>query len=631
MISGLTIKRLIATGFNCEDAYVDFRTNAHSIIGPSNTGKSYVFQCIKYLFGTSKKPKKIGQSYGYDDCYLEIILPDKSINTLHRSLSGGDALLYECKHSEIVNYAPKPEMLIIGRKETKKNRTLNDFFLALLNLKDKKVRRNKGGVTNDFSFSFLRHFSLIDEIAIITEDSPVYTGQHGEKPKEESILRVLLTGEDDKNISSKPKQKIIDNRKGRMDVLNELIVDYEKELSEFNEISINKEMLEIQIEKLGVSILLDNEKLKLSYERLDVYETTINEFWTKWKETESRLIAVNELLSRLELLDEHYESDLSRLESLQEASLVYTNLDVGTCPICNSEYAQENHETCSSSDIEDVLVASNAEIAKIYSLKSELRKTRENLSFEKEELLVEIESSKLQHNNAQKSKLKFISEFIKSTVNNLDLLRLTLRDRKQALRIVTKINDLLEQKENYEVEIDPMDGDYDFDELTTSITTSFCEVVEGLLNEWGYSEETSVSFSEETCDLVIDGYDRNLAGKGYRALSYSAFCIGLMHTCLKNNLPHSGFVLLDSPLCTLRSRHVKNSTNVENKDIISDKTKEAFYTSIAKYKGLGQIIVLDNDGPSNPELIGIGYTEFTEDKSYGRYGFFIPKDNSLTT
>jgi hypothetical protein len=627
MNNGLEIKQLIATGLTCDDASIKFSSNTHVIIGPSNTGKSYIFQCLKYLLGSTKKPKKIKESYGYDDCYLEICLANESTSTIRRSLSGGDAFLYECSYAEIPDYMNEPESLIVGRKATKKNRTLNSYFLSVSDLNDKKVRRNKSGVADVLSFTFLRHLFLIDEISIIREDSPVYTGQNGEKPKEESVLRVLLTGKDDSGIESKPKQKVIDNRKGRMEVLDGLINDYQKELSEFDDISINSDELGGQIEKLGASIAFDNEKLKALYERVDVYESTIDGYWTKWKESESRLLTVNELISRLELLNQHYDSDLSRLESLQEAGTAYTNLDIGVCPICNSEYNLENHDACSSDDVDNILLASNAEMSKIDSLKNELEKTRDNLALEKNNLLVEIDINKSKHNNAQVDKSQFISEFIKSTVNNLDTLRVTLRDRKQAFRLVTKLNDLIEQKAQYEVEIDPMDGDYNFDELTTSTTSDFCIIVQKLLNEWGYGENTSVSFSEETCDLVIDGYDRNLAGKGYRALSYSAFSIGLMHTCLKNNLPHSGVVILDSPLCTLRSRHVNKSAQIDNNDIISDETKEAFYTSIAKYKELGQIIILDNDGPSNPKSLDVGYTEFTEDTTVGRYGFFIPKSN----
>jgi len=626
MNNRLHINQLIVSGLTCDDACIKFSSNAHVIIGPSNTGKSYVFQCLKYLLGSSKRPKKIKQSYDYSECYLQILLPDNSTNTIRRSLSGGDALLYECSYSDIPNYSKDPEYLRVEKKATKNIRTLNSYFLSALALTDKKVRRNKSGVSNDLSFSFLRHIFLIDEISIIKEESPVYTSQYGEETKEESVLRVLLTGRDDSDIASKPKQKVIDNRKGRMEVLNGLISDYQNELSEFNDMSINSDELLEQMEKLGVSITAGNEKLKVLYEKADIYDSTIDSYWTKWKESESRLLSVNELSSRLEILNSHYDSDLSRLESLQESSAAYANLDIGQCPVCNSEYDLENHEACSSDDVDNILSAASAEMSKIRSLKNELGETRDNLALEKCNLLVEIEEGKSKHNSAQIEKSKFISEFIKSTVNSLDTLRATLRDREQAFRIVTKLNDLNDQKEQYEVEIDPMDGDYDFDELSTSTTSEFCKVVQKLLNEWGYSVNTTVSFSEETCDLVIDGYDRNLAGKGYRALSYSAFCIGLMHVCLKNNLPHSGVVILDSPLCTLRSRHVKKSIEIDNNDIISDKTKEAFYSSIANYKGLGQIIVLDNDGPSNPKSLNIGYTEFTEDLNVGRYGFFVPKN-----
>ena len=627
MNNGFQIKRLIVSGLTSDDAFIEFSSNAHVIIGPSNTGKSYIFQCFKYLLGSKKSPKKIKESYGYEDCYLELSLPNKTTNTIRRSLSGGDAFLYGCSYDEISNHSKEPECLRVEKKATKKIRTLNSYFLSITALKDKKVRRNKSGVADDFSFYFLKHLFLIDEISIIKEESPVYTGQYGEGPKEQSVLRVLLTGKDDNGIASKPKQRVIDNRKGRMEVIAALIIDYQKELSEFDDISINSDVLEDQIEKLGTSIYSNNEKLKSLYEKVDTFETTIGSYWTKWKETESRLLSVKELISRLELLDQHYDSDLSRLVALQEVSTAYTDLDIGQCPVCKSEYDLKNHDACSSEGVDNILLASNAEILKINSLKFELRKTRDDLALEKEKLLVEINSSKSHHNNAERDKSQFISDFIKSTVNSQDALRLTLRDRKQALRIVTKLSDLIAQKEEYEVEIDPMDGAYTFDELTTSTTSDFCKVVQKLLIDWGYGKNLTVSFSEETCDLVIDGYDRNLAGKGYRALSYSAFSVALMHICLKNNLPHSGVVILDSPLCTLRSRHVKKSTEVDTKDIISDETKEAFYNSISKYKGFGQIIILDNDGPSNPLTLELGYTEFTEDTSVGRYGFFVPKSN----
>ena len=114
MNSGFYINRLVSKGIDCEDAAIEFSSNAHVIIGPSNTGKTYVFQCLKYMLGSTKKPKKIKESSGYESCYLEIVLPDGSKHTLYRDLSGGDAFLYECPYEEVSNYSKDAEMLIVG-------------------------------------------------------------------------------------------------------------------------------------------------------------------------------------------------------------------------------------------------------------------------------------------------------------------------------------------------------------------------------------------------------------------------------------------------------------------------------------------------------------------------------------
>ena len=79
----------------------------------------------------------------------------------------------------------------------------------------------------------------------------------------------------------------------------------------------------------------------------------------------------------------------------------------------------ENHEACSSEDIDDILLASSAEMSKIKSLKIELEKTKNNLDVEKTKLLIEIEDARSSHNLAQERRSRFMSEFIKTSVNKL--------------------------------------------------------------------------------------------------------------------------------------------------------------------------------------------------------------------
>ena len=621
MNRGFYISQLIIKGINAEDALVEFSPDVHAIIGPSNTGKTYIFQCLKFMLGSTKIPKKIKESNNYDSCYLEIILPDKTKKTIFRSLAGGDATLYECSVEEVADYIVEPEMLIVGRKETKKNKTLQSYFLELSNLKDKKVRRNKGGVTDNFVFSFLRHLTVIDEVSIIKEESPIFTGQYGEDSKERSILRFLLTGKDDSNIASKPKQKVIDNRKGRIEVIEYLINDYEQELSEFSDVSTSEEELKTQNEKLKASILAGNKALSLLYEEGKALDTTVDKHWNLWKENESRLLTINELQSRFRLLREHYRNDTSRLEAIIETSTAFSELKIGHCPVCNSELVDGPHTGCSTDDIDNIVDASNAEIKKISYLELELKDTVESLKAEKSELQDKIKINRENHVNTQRVSSEFSSVKIQREVNNLDKLRRKIRENDRALKIINKLDDLKEQKSHLEKEIDPMDGDYSFNELTTATTTELCKVVKELLKSWSYEDISSVSFSEDTCDLIINGYDRSLSGKGYRALAYSAFVIGIMHICLRENR-HSGVVLLDSPLCTLRSKHFDKVVNIDDNDVIGDETKEAFYSSLSTFTNKGQIIILDNDGPVNPNKLDIGYTEFTKDTSQGRYGFY---------
>ncbi|WP_291276111.1 AAA family ATPase [Flavobacterium sp.] len=624
MNKGFYINRLIVNGSDREDVFITFSPNVHVIVGPSNTGKTHIFQCVKYMLGADSQPKPIKESEGYENCYLEIVLPDSTKHTLVRGLSGGHASLYECPYEEIKNYLREPEILYVGKP--KKNAiTLSEYFLRLSNLNNKKVRRNQSGITDPLYFSDLRHLTLIDEVAIIKEGSPIFTGQRGEDTKEKSVLRLLLTGKDDSNVISKPKKNVIENRKGRMEVIAELIKNYKKELASFNYPEIDSDELDDQIKKLEASIESSKELLDSLYDQAKEYESTIDLHWVEWKENESRLITINELLSRFYLLEKHYDTDISRLDAIQEVGNAFSLLNISQCPVCNGEISDGDHAICST---DDIINASRAELLKIETLKKELYSTTSTLKSEKEFLVETIEKNKKFHAEAQKYATDFVSENIRVMVKKLEDYRGALSEKNAIQKIIEKLEDLEDQKKLYEQEVDPMDGNYSFDELTTSTVTDLCDVVKGLLNEWKYDDVLSVSFSEKTCDLVINGYDRNLSGKGYRALAYAAFSIGLMHICLQPGRNHSGVTLLDSPLCTLRSRHLEKERNLQEKDVIGDKTKEAFYLGISKLKEKGQIIILENDGPAHPQDLNIGYTEFTKDANVGRYGFY-PKSDAL--
>ena len=91
MKTGFIIKELRLTGDSVEKASIVFEKGVNVITGPSNVGKTFIFQCLNYMFGGSKPPKPIKQARPYDFIYLEIIDSQNDHYTLLSDLKGGYA------------------------------------------------------------------------------------------------------------------------------------------------------------------------------------------------------------------------------------------------------------------------------------------------------------------------------------------------------------------------------------------------------------------------------------------------------------------------------------------------------------------------------------------------------------
>jgi hypothetical protein len=614
-----TIDRLVVRGIGVPDADLDFSKDVTVVSGLSNTGKTYVFQCLKYLLGNDVIPKRIDESLEYDKAYLEIQLSDGSYNTVYRSLTGGHAMMYQCTVDALPSYSKEPELLLANSKATLKNRTLSDYYCSLVGLENKRVRKNADGVTANAGFALMRHLSVIDEVDIIKEGSPILGGQLIHKTKEKSFLKLLLIGQDDSSIVAKPKANVINNRKGKLEVIEALIEEYQNELGEFSVIS--EDELPNQIEKLEEAISKENTQLKSLFEKVALVELKVDENWQTWKEKESRLLTVEELLVRFNLLAQHYQNDISRLEAINEASKAFSELDLGRCPICSSEF-EEGH-TCDIENLDELAVASEGEMLKIQRLQKDLEFNVNNLYHERTELNSEIERTKSKHIRAQESANLFRSLEIKNKVETIESYKTKIRELKSTNRIYEKLKGLTAQRDKYQGEIEPTADKDNFATLSTALLTGISDLIKELLESWEYDDEMkSVSFSEETVDFVINGNDRNLSGKGYRALTYSAFVISLLRYCIENEKPHSGVVILDSPLCTLRSKHVDSKASIVEGDVIRDEMKDSFYKDLSTSSGFGQIIIFENDGPNSESAQRMKYHEFTKGTSPGRYGFF---------
>src|ERR1700680_248375 len=100
----LRLNRLRAVGTDVPPAEIEFGNGLTVLSGASNTGKSYVVQCLSYMLGAQNPPKSVKGDDAYHTLLLEIEAENEVLSspfTLRRGLkTGADVALHECSINE---------------------------------------------------------------------------------------------------------------------------------------------------------------------------------------------------------------------------------------------------------------------------------------------------------------------------------------------------------------------------------------------------------------------------------------------------------------------------------------------------------------------------------------------------
>jgi len=599
MDTGFIIKELRLTGKSVEKASIVFEKGVNIITGPSNVGKTYIFQCLNYMFGGSKPPKSISEAKAYDFIYLEIIDYEENRFTLLSDLKGGNFKLY---NSSIDKIKEEDEFKILDRKHNPASEdTVSAFLLKLNNLIGKKIRTNQKGKTRQISYRDIVKFSMVNETQITTEESLIVS--HYTKATEESnVLKLIATGNDDSSVIESLSQNQIANRKGKLEILKEFITQNEQELKNY---------------KTDPSLLLSETNLVIDKlaEKHSSLQNQYNEIEIKRKETldnlykkQSRKRVIEELYKRSDLLKSHYLSDVDRLKSTIETSILLNedNHSInGNCPLCNGVIKEE----CSIADINKIIDSCSKEIEKIESLIKELLESEKILKDEFNDIAFEVL-------NLEKHIDKYSIELDKGVGFEMGGIIELLNKQNEKKSIIFGASLKFEQLDKFKKEKERLEGSIpnsnskeSFEHISTATLTPLSKAIKTVLKGYNYPNLTDVSYSEEKSDFVISGEDRNLSGKGYRAIIYSAFILALQEL-LSSKKYSIGVPIIDSPLVTYRKP--KN----EGEKTISDDLAMDFYRYIATKNQLEQIIIIENEEPPIDIKEQINHIKFTRKEGF---------------
>jgi hypothetical protein len=152
-------------------------------------------------------------------------------------------------------------------------------------------------------------------------------------------------------------------------------------------------------------------------------------------------------------------------------------------------------------------------------------------------------------------------------------------------------------------------------DLSASTLDDYSTLLEGILRAWNFPDASRVYFDRESRDFVISGKPRGSRGKGMRAITHAAFTIGLLEYARTNELPHPGFVVLDTPLLAYRE------PEGDEDDLSGTDVQDKFYEYLIA-QDERQVIILENNDP--PEVVKRRSQTifFSKNPHHGRYGFF---------
>lgn len=605
---GFSLRKLVLLGPMKEPAEVKFTRGLNVIAGPSDTGKSFIAQCLDYALGSGKQPKEIPEADGYNSVVLEIESNrDGRIYTLERGLGGGEVM---CRTDG------EPNRVLAAKHEGGKDDTVSQFLLDLSGLGTKKVRTNEQGKTRPLSFRDIARLVIIDEVTVIKEDSPVLSGQVIHKTVEGGVFRLLLTGSDDSSIIAKEDKKISQGRRaGQVELLERMLRATLERRAEHGHIGTLFEE-KSRLTRLDVAINAAVAERDAALVAVAPLQMKRNTAWTELRAIDSKLVVISELQTRFNLLQEQYASDLRRLEAIAETGVRLDQLREERCPICGAlaEHHDHAHRESRPSPTE-ISNACKAEAAKTFKLLHDLQVTRAATATNIEQLR-RTRDTQLNTVNAISEELKKqMEQQVAIASKNVDDLRERSALCRRAIEHLERVQELESLLDAAERKKTTSKSEAAGAAVSAAQADPFSREVEELLRAWHFPDLGRVTFSDTDQDVVISGRTRKSRGKGVRAITRAAFNLALLRLCINDERPFPNFVLVDSPLLVYEEPDTEEPTFPQD-------VKWHFWQSVRTSFTDAQVIIIENSRqlPDDGTLGDVKVTIFTG-SDQGRRGF----------
>lgn len=595
-----TIEKLTVFGGGHTDSTIEFSEGFNLIIGPSNTGKSYIMDAIDYAFGFTPRPGKpskiVDNNHGYTHVSLKLKTPNGYITLIRE---------FGTSKIEVISTDPKIEDGIYSTSN-KAKKNINSVLLELIGISDNHyILANESGKTQTLTFRTILHLFFMKQNDIDRENSALLHPIPMAKTPSIAALLYLLTSQDanelsqiiDPKISKAKREAVMMYIRQKRDGLSDKRKQLEAKISEKDngeiEAIINNLLKEIDI--------LQNE--------LNEANEKSNDIISKIYHHNEKLIECKTLLQNFDSLNTQYSSDIRRLEFILDGNIASASSKTsGKCPICSSD-VKINHD-------ENIINSSSIELNKLskhIQELSEVIKSTEKRKNQIETTILTLEQEKANLDKHISSNLKPKLKNFQSELNKyLDFVKWKQELKTIDDNLIILSSDLHEKEkeddskpEKYSV-INAFDQQL-ISEYEKELISTFESVKIG--------GASSVRINLTSFDVEIDNKSKpSCMGGGYCAI-LNTLTTFAMQTYIFDRDGHApGFFAIDSALTQL-----SEAEYVKNKDSI----KHSFMKYMVEQSNNRQIIMIEQKDEisefkksDNTKVI-----EFTRTPNIGRYGF----------
>lgn len=440
------------------------------------------------------------------------------------------------------------------------------------------MKKNKQNQKRTLSFRDIVHLITVDETDIIAEGSSFQSIQYTEKTARKSVLKYIITGSDDQNIEEIDD---VENENIRRAGVVQFLVKKKDILK--RKITAIEEDSNYQLYTKAETTQLMVEEISQLRNSISLLSAQITQNQTKVDELKKLCFEDDAKITEFEILKQHYTEELKRNGMVSTYTDFLEQLPHLDCPVCHQTITAGLIDSDSSEALFEFFKDHAVQLkSKIQDLTYSINDIKERLESNKESIRCFLEENKkLSETIAEKqASLSKLNRNI-ATIRQLDAMKKSLEIYQQDLSSVEL--DIIAYSEKVKK------SKQSTNKSLSTLYNDYCSEIESVLKKWGLPENVDVTFDAETLDLSIDGKARSDWGKGYRAFILSAMVIGLMRYCVKNNRLHPGFVILDSPLVSLKERKKD-----ESGEWIDDYMEKKMVEDILEEDCLHQVIIFEN-------------------------------------